>query len=242
MSMSCVVNAKPLPSLFISHGGGPSFFLKDNDGPQFKDLNGDSTLAKYISNSIKAIEKDYLIKSILIISAHWEENEFAISYNNTSLIYDYYGFPSYTYDLNFPAKTDMNLSNKISDLLNNKNIKNKKVNRGFDHGVFCPLLLADPSGKYPIVQLSLLNSLDPAKHIELGEALSELRYENILIIGSGSFTHNLGDMGILSKPPKQYINDFVLYMKNLLESTNKENYNNNKNLLINIKKKCATFQ
>ena len=64
-------------------------------------------------------------------------------------------------------------------------------NRGFDHGLFIPLKIMFPDANIPCVQLSLLNSLDPKSHIQIGKALSELRNENVLVIGSGSSFHNM---------------------------------------------------
>src|SRR5690606_2997670 len=63
--------------------------------------------------------------------------------------------------------------------------------RGFDHGVFVPLLLMYPQADIPVLQLSLLSSLDAERHIALGEALSELRQMNVLILGSGMSFHNM---------------------------------------------------
>jgi aromatic ring-opening dioxygenase catalytic subunit (LigB family) len=63
--------------------------------------------------------------------------------------------------------------------------------RGFDHGVFIPLKVAFPKADVPIVQVSLLASMDPAEHIRLGQALAPLRDEGVLIIGSGMSYHNM---------------------------------------------------
>jgi aromatic ring-opening dioxygenase catalytic subunit (LigB family) len=48
-----------------------------------------------------------------------------------------------------------------------------------------------PQANIPCVQLSLLESLDPASHIAMGEALRGLSENNVLIIGSGFSFHNL---------------------------------------------------
>jgi aromatic ring-opening dioxygenase catalytic subunit (LigB family) len=63
--------------------------------------------------------------------------------------------------------------------------------RGFDHGVFIPLKVTFPSADVPIVQVSLLASMDPAEHIRLGQALAPLRDEGVLIIGSGMSYHHM---------------------------------------------------
>ena len=59
------------------------------------------------------------------------------------------------------------------------------------NGVFIPLKVAFPKADVPIVQVSLLASMDPAEHIRLGQALAPLRDEGILIIGSGMSYHNM---------------------------------------------------
>ena len=63
--------------------------------------------------------------------------------------------------------------------------------RGFDHGLFVPLLLMYPQAEIPCIQLSLLKSLNPSAHIALGKALAPLRRERALIVGSGFSFHNM---------------------------------------------------
>eukprot|EP00301_Raphidiophrys_heterophryoidea_P023647 c7451_g1_i2.p1 GENE.c7451_g1_i2~~c7451_g1_i2.p1 ORF type:complete len:177 (-),score=41.08 c7451_g1_i2:179-709(-) len=68
----------------------------------------------------------------------------------------------------------------------------QNAKRGFDHGMFIPLILMMPKGNIPTIQLSILSSLDPAEHIKLGKALAPLRDEGVLIVGSGMTFHNMG--------------------------------------------------
>jgi aromatic ring-opening dioxygenase catalytic subunit (LigB family) len=63
--------------------------------------------------------------------------------------------------------------------------------RGYDHGVFVPMLIVDPEARIPVVMLSLKSDLDPAFHIRLGRALAPLRDEGVAILGSGMSYHNL---------------------------------------------------
>ena len=167
--------------LFIPHGGGPLPILGDSRHKE---------IIKFLKNIIFRINKP---SSIIVISAHWEEDEVNItSGEKPSLIYDYYGFPEESYKITYPAPGNSKLANKIKNLLMAKDI-NSKLNpeRGFDHGVFIPLKIMYPDASITCVQISLLKNLDPKKHIEMGKALSSLMDENILILGSGMSFHNL---------------------------------------------------
>ena len=145
--------------------------------------------------------------SIIIISAHWEENEVKMtSGEKPSLTYDYYGFPEETYKISYPVPGNPELADKIKNLLNAKHINSKlDTERGFDHGVFIPLKIMYPEASIPCVQISLLNNLDPKKHIEIGKALTSLMNENVLILGSGMSFHNLKIFLSGSKIPKVII-------------------------------------
>ena len=167
--------------LFIPHGGGPLPILGD---ARHKEI------IKFLKNIKFRINKP---SSIIVISAHWEEDEVNItSGEKPSLIYDYYGFPEKSYKITYPAPGNSKLANKIKNLLKAKDI-NSKLNpeRGFDHGVFIPLKIMYPEASITCVQISLLKNLDPKKHIEIGKALASLMDENILILGSGMSFHNL---------------------------------------------------
>ena len=100
------------------------------------------------------------------------------------------GFPSYTYELKWPAPADPKLSARVKSLLSGKGIDcAEDSKRDFDHGVFVPMLLTYPEANIPTVQLSLRADLDPEHHLAIGEALAPLRREGVLIIGSGFSYH-----------------------------------------------------
>lgn len=192
----------PLPTqsnmtiLYISHGGGPLPLLNDESH---------NAMVQFLTQ----LELPQP-KSILVISAHWEE-EVATITSHSKLIYDYYGFPKETYELTYQPKEDKQLPNLISNLLTQHNIKNKITQRGFDHGVFIPLMLMYPNADIPVTQLSLINGLDPKEHIELGKALSTLD-SNILIIGSGFSFHNLREYSSSNKkdPKNDAFQDWLI--------------------------------
>ncbi|CAK0778815.1 4,5-DOPA dioxygenase extradiol [Gammaproteobacteria bacterium] len=108
------------------------------------------------------------------------------------MIYDYYGFPKESYDIQYPVSGDPVLANRIVNLLKRSNIEARSDDqRGFDHGVFVPLKIMYPNAEIPCVQLSLVRNMRPDQHIIIGKALTDIIEENVLVIGSGFSFHNL---------------------------------------------------
>ncbi|MGK2913815.1 MAG: DODA-type extradiol aromatic ring-opening family dioxygenase, partial [Porticoccaceae bacterium] len=127
------------------------------------------------------------------ISAHWESTDVAINgAEKPALIFDYYGFPPHTYQLEYPAPGAPALATRIEELLQAATIPcHRDPGHGFDHGVFIPFLLIYPQARIPIVQISLRASLNPVEHLAIGQALLPLRQEGVLIVGSGMSYHNM---------------------------------------------------
>jgi len=183
----------PMPAYFLSHGGGPAFFMDAQGQPPLSSFDKNSATTQWY----KDFHKNHVPRkpsAIVVISAHWEEKGIAhiTAKPNPKLYFDYYGFPPETYQLTYPAPGDTQLASKIHNLLSSAGIPSKlDPSRDWDHGVFVPLILMYPEADVPIVQVSLLDSLDPNAHIKIGEALKSLRYEDVLIFGSGFATHNM---------------------------------------------------
>ena len=182
------MNSRRLPTLFIPHGGGPCFFMDPMPGMPADTWD---KMAAYLRAIPKAVGQRP--KVLLIISGHWEcEQATILNEDKYELLYDYYGFPDHTYSLTYPAQGSSAVALHVRELLEQSGIASKEEHgRGLDHGVFIPFKLIYPDGDIPIVQLSLLNSLDPAAHFALGRALAPLRDEGVLIVGSGLSYHNL---------------------------------------------------
>jgi 4,5-DOPA dioxygenase extradiol len=132
-------------------------------------------------------------RAIIVASAHWETERpqvNAVAVNDT--IHDFYGFPRALYDMTYPAPGDAALAGRVLGLLNAAGLPGTLDHaRGLDHGAWVPLLLAYPAHDIPVLQLSVQSHLGPAHHEKLGAALAPLRAEGVLILGSGSFTHDL---------------------------------------------------
>lgn len=179
-----------LPTLFIPHGGGPCFFMEPMPGMPADTWD---KMAAYLRSIPQAVGQRP--KALLIISGHWEcEQATVLNTDNYELLYDYYGFPEHTYSLTYPAHGSAAVASRVRELLGQAGIDtDEQYERGLDHGVFIPFKLIYPEANIPIVQLSLLHSLDPAAHFAIGKALAPLRDEGVLIVGSGLSYHNLRD-------------------------------------------------
>jgi aromatic ring-opening dioxygenase catalytic subunit (LigB family) len=135
-------------------------------------------------------------RAILAVSGHWEESVVTV---NTAphppMLFDYYGFPPHTYELSYPAPGSPDVAAHVLEVLQSAGIPNgSDTERGFDHGVFVPFLLAFPEARIPVIQISLHHGLNAQNHLRIGQALEPLRDEGILIIGSGMSFHNLRAM------------------------------------------------
>jgi aromatic ring-opening dioxygenase catalytic subunit (LigB family) len=176
------------PTIFICHGGGPWPFMDQGEVGR-PDLWG--ALDVYLRGLDASLGARP--KAALVVSGHWEEAAPTVNAGaRPPMLYDYYGFPPHTYELDYPAPGAPDLAAEVRGLLEGAGIvSGEETARGYDHGVFIPLMLVYPQADVPILQLSLKAGLDPSAHLALGRALAPLRDRDVLIVGSGLSFHNL---------------------------------------------------
>jgi len=174
-----------MPTLFVSHGAPTVAIEPGVTGQAWQKLGRELPRPS----------------AILVISAHWESAEPAVSTAaHPETIHDFYGFPDEMYRLRYPAPGAPALAQQVVGLLGQAGIPvSVDAQRGLDHGSWVPLMQMYSEADIPVTQLSLQPDQDPAWHIALGRALRPLREQNVLIIGSGSITHNL--RALRSHPP-----------------------------------------
>lgn len=179
-----------LPTLMIPHGGGPCFFM---DGPPQA-----PTLWDAMGAHLRGLAGQIGVRprAVLVISGHWETDIPTVhAAPNHTLLYDYYGFPEHTYRLSYPAKGSPDVAAQTRALLEAAGLPAAvETQRGLDHGVFIPFKLIYPAADVPVVQLSLQADLSAERHLQIGRALSPLRDQGVLIVGSGMTFHNMGEM------------------------------------------------
>ena len=165
------------PALFLSHGS-PMLALTDSPARDF--LRG---LGRELGEP----------SAILVASAHWETAVPAFNgVARNATIHDFRGFPPALFAMRYEPPGAPALAAKAAGLLSEAGMASAiDTERGLDHGAWVPLVLMYPRADIPVLQVGIQSHLDPAHHLRLGRALAPLRAENVLIIGSGSFTHNL---------------------------------------------------
>jgi 4,5-DOPA dioxygenase extradiol len=176
------------PVYFFSHGG-PTI-MEQHTHPAYGKLQ---EMGREITQQVKP-------RAIVVFSAHWQAEPNVIEVNTAEsigLIYDFYGFPAHYYEMHYPHKGCPELAEKLLGVFGEAGIKAEGVRRGLDHGVWAGFMCAfNPETnplKVPIVQVSLFDSEDPDQHYRLGQAVSRLREEGIVVIGTGMSVHNLRD-------------------------------------------------
>ncbi|KAL1384253.1 aromatic ring-opening dioxygenase LigB subunit [Phyllosticta capitalensis] len=193
------------PVYFLSHGG-PNI-VEEPESPAYQSLED---IGREITEQVNP-------KAVVIFSAHWQGRQNGVLVNTaelTDLIYDFYGFPDWYYELKFPHIGSRDLAQNVMSKLEQAGIGFTPVNRGLDHGAWVPLRIAfDPEKnplRVPIVQVSIFKNEDPDEHYRLGQAVAKLREEGVLIIGSGMAVHNLRDMWYAAgeSRPLPYVGSF----------------------------------
>jgi len=184
-----------LPTYFISHGGGPWPWMKEQMGGVYDRL--EASLARMPD------EIGRRPRAVLMLSAHWEAPQFTVqTHPAPGMLYDYGGFPDFTYRITYPAPGAPAVAKRVREALAAAGIESAEDGvRGFDHGMFAPMAVIYPQADVPVLQLSLKQGLAPAEHLALGRALAPLRDQDILIVGSGLSYHNLRAFGPAGRAP-----------------------------------------
>lgn len=168
-----------MQSLFVSHGA-PNLVLHNSAARAF--------LAELGTRLTRP-------KAVLVVSAHFEADRPTLTSGaHPPMIYDFRGFEPELREIVYAAPGAPDLAAEMADRLREKGFDAALSDRGFDHGVWVPLVLAYPDADIPVLVLSVNPGASPADHLALGEALAPFVDDGVLVIGSGALTHNLGEM------------------------------------------------
>ncbi|MCK9989233.1 MAG: class III extradiol ring-cleavage dioxygenase [Rugosibacter sp.] len=165
-----------LPTLFLSHGSPMTSIAPGNTGRFWEQLAA----------------KLPRPKAILSVSAHWLTHQPAVTAaQRPETIHDFYGFPAPMYEIQYTPPGAVALSEKIRALIPGIGVDSQ---RGLDHGAWVPLRFMYPRADIPVIQFAVMPEASPEAHYRLGQRLNSLTQEGVLIMASGSITHNLRDV------------------------------------------------
>lgn len=169
-----------LPALFVSHGS-PMLAITPSAAHEFlRELSG--SLARP--------------DALVVASPHFPAlAPTVVADPRPEMIYDFRGFPPELSKIVYPAPGEPDLARDVAKLLGGGGFEARTLERrGYDHGIWVPLSLIWPEADIPIVQLSIQPRQDAAYHRRLGAALRPLLDRNVMVIGTGAITHNLGEL------------------------------------------------
>jgi len=199
-----------LPTIFLSHGS-PMLALQDSPARRFLQGLG------------QALPRP---QAIVVVSAHWEtRGGAALSLAQLpETIHDFGGFPPALFEIQYPAPGAPDAARRAAALLETAGMPfGLSHTRGLDHGAWVPLSLMYPEADIPVTQLSVVRDASPADHERLGLALAALRHEGVLVVGSGSLTHNLYEFRgqAVDAPVPGWVSEFESWMKARLEASDR---------------------
>lgn len=188
-----MAKAAAMPALFVSHGA-PDLLL-DEEAPAHRFLAG---IAAQLPRPT----------AIVCASAHWcTPSPQVDGHPAPPTIHDFAGFPEALFRLAYPAPGSPDLATRVAGLVTAAGLSCSVSARGFDHGVWVPLRLMYPRADIPVVSLALQPRLGAAHHLALGRALAQLRDEGVLVVGSGSSSHNLAEIAV-GEPTPSWVASF----------------------------------
>jgi 4,5-DOPA dioxygenase extradiol len=201
-----------LPTLFLSHGS-PMLLIEDGATHRF----------------LRELGQKYPHpQAVVMISAHWENggNLLVGKAAQPRTIHDFGGFPRELYEIRYPAHGAPELADEVTGLLNQAGLPaSASEDYGLDHGAWVPLKLMYPDADIPVFQISLERGIGPTGHYRIGQALQSLPARDVLVIGSGSMTHNLYEyMGRQADDPAPaWVTEFETWMADALTGGRLEN-------------------
>jgi 4,5-DOPA dioxygenase extradiol len=190
------------PVVFVAHGAPP---LLDDAG--------------WVSELTRWADAMPRPRAVLVLSAHWEAHPTELSaVSPTPLVYDFSGFPRRFYEMTYAAPGAPELAARVHALLSSVLVPCAPPpppgrGRGLDHGAYIPLMCMYPKADIPVLQMSL-PSLDARTLFDVGRALSPLRAEGVLVMGSGFLTHNMRTLGMRETPA--WASDFDAWCADVL--------------------------
>lgn len=196
------------PTLFISHGA-PTFAIEPGLlGPCLQ------ALGQQLSG----------VNAVLVVSPHWQTRDTRVmSTAAPETVHDFGGFPSALYELQYPAAGHPQYAVEAARLLADAGFASGMDDRrGLDHGAWVPMRHLLPGAEVPVFQVSMPHGLETASALRFGRALAPLREQGVMIVGSGSMTHNLYEFRQSGSAAADYAAEFTQWIRQAVTSNDIE--------------------
>jgi 4,5-DOPA dioxygenase extradiol len=187
------------PVLFVSHGA-PTFAIDPGAlGPELERLG----------------QRMAGIQAVLVISPHWQTRDVKVMATaEPETMHDFSGFAPELYRLRYAVAGQPAIAERAALLLQRAGFAaTLDRTRGLDHGAWVPLRHMFPDANTPLFQVSMPRDLDAQGAFSLGRALAPLRESGVLIIGSGSLTHNLYEVAARAATSARYAEEFARWVR-----------------------------
>lgn len=196
------------PSLFISHGA-PTYALEPGEPGRQLTLLGQRLLRP---------------EAVLVISPHWFTHQVTVTATAVpETIHDFGGFSEELYEIRYPARGQASLAQAAVELLIQDGYQARlDEQRGMDHGAWVPLMHLFPMADVPVIQVSIPFGTDALAAWQLGQALAPLAERGVLIIGSGSLTHNLREYRQDQREALPYVREFAAWVRHAVVTHDSE--------------------
>jgi 4,5-DOPA dioxygenase extradiol len=196
------------PVLFVSHGA-PTFALESGAlGPRLR------ALGQQLDG----------VRAVLVVSPHWQTRGVQVmTGTQPETVHDFGGFPAVLYTLRYPAAGHPQLATEAARLLAQAGWRvGFDARRGLDHGAWVPLLHLLPNANLPVFQVSMPVDLDATGALQLGRALASLRAQGVMILASGSMTHNLHELDQPGAAVADYVVEFTHWVRQVVTTHDTE--------------------
>ena len=132
-------------------------------------------------------------KAIVVVSAHTAARApVLLAAARHQAVYDFGGFDARLNQMRYDAPGAPALAQRVSSLLDHAKLAAHALDQGgLDHGIWTVLRYMYPAADVPVLPLAFVPTQSPAEQFALGAALAPLTDESVLVLGTGSITHNL---------------------------------------------------